>query len=120
MPPTVFFLFATSGVLSPFSVQRKRSNAVTKPSSNNIYRITVRKFSKRIAQAGCRRIAQASLDLQYANSTEHQWEAIAGAYLRGTSKMWGRSTALNRKVNFVTIEVLWADLSVKGKIFAIS
>ena len=33
------------------------------------------------------------------------WEVIAGAYLRGASKMWGRSTALNREVNFVTDEV---------------
>ena len=80
----------------------------TKPSGNDSYRITVRKFSKRIAQAGRRRIAQASLDLQHANSTEHQkWHGRSSRAptCAAPLKCGEDLTVLNHRVVFVTIEV---------------
>ena len=53
-------------------VQRKCSNAFAKPSDAVIYRITIQSLVKELRKQGVGEFAQASLDLQYVNSTRYQ------------------------------------------------
>ena len=72
MSPALCFSLATSAVVEILCVHRKRSNAFVKPSGAVTYRITIQTLVKGLRKQGVGEFTQASLDLQYANSTEHQ------------------------------------------------
>ena len=68
----------------------------TNPLGNDSYRIVCSKLIQLLRNQGAGLIAQTSLELQYnmqiLRASKVKGEVIAGGYfLRGTSKMWGKT-----------------------------